>query len=169
MKPQKQPAHLSYCLCSLVSSSIVISVDLDMPGKFCLLSFCLLLVIQSFFEGQSASWDVAKKEQNRTKNRYGNIIACKKEVLHRRKRRGKRASSFYWFCASWVSLRLWEKRTLSCFVWFDRIWSIVRRHEKGHFQWLFLPHWNPFMSFLPLPVTISFLVLILSVAVSVTL
>lgn len=31
---------------------------------------------QSFFEGQSASWDVAKKEQNRTKNRYGNIIAC---------------------------------------------------------------------------------------------
>ncbi|XP_034555399.1 receptor-type tyrosine-protein phosphatase kappa isoform X3 [Notolabrus celidotus] len=33
------------------------------------------LVIQSLFEGQSASWDVAKKEQNRTKNRYGNIIA----------------------------------------------------------------------------------------------
>ncbi|KAG2467917.1 PTPRK phosphatase, partial [Polypterus senegalus] len=31
---------------------------------------------ESFFEGQSSSWDVAKKEQNRTKNRYGNIIAC---------------------------------------------------------------------------------------------
>ncbi|XP_034555397.1 receptor-type tyrosine-protein phosphatase kappa isoform X1 [Notolabrus celidotus] len=30
---------------------------------------------ESLFEGQSASWDVAKKEQNRTKNRYGNIIA----------------------------------------------------------------------------------------------
>ncbi|MEQ2165011.1 hypothetical protein GOODEAATRI_012574, partial [Goodea atripinnis] len=30
---------------------------------------------ESFFEGQSATWDVAKKEQNRTKNRYGNIIA----------------------------------------------------------------------------------------------
>ncbi|XP_046729559.1 receptor-type tyrosine-protein phosphatase kappa isoform X11 [Silurus meridionalis] len=30
---------------------------------------------ESFFEGQSASWDVAKKEHNRTKNRYGNIIA----------------------------------------------------------------------------------------------
>uniref|UniRef100_A0A8C5NG05 protein-tyrosine-phosphatase n=1 Tax=Gouania willdenowi TaxID=441366 RepID=A0A8C5NG05_GOUWI len=29
---------------------------------------------ESFFEGQSATWDVAKKEQNRTKNRYGNII-----------------------------------------------------------------------------------------------
>ena len=38
-------------------------------------------MIQSFFEGQSASWDVAKKEQNRTKNRYGNIIACKKAHL----------------------------------------------------------------------------------------
>lgn len=44
-----------------------------------LVLFRLLLVIQSFFEGQSASWDVAKKEQNRTKNRYGNIIACKQE------------------------------------------------------------------------------------------
>nr|XP_029487096.1 receptor-type tyrosine-protein phosphatase kappa isoform X12 [Oncorhynchus nerka] len=30
---------------------------------------------ESFFEGQSASWDVAKKDTNRTKNRYGNIIA----------------------------------------------------------------------------------------------
>uniref|UniRef100_A0A672RLW8 protein-tyrosine-phosphatase n=1 Tax=Sinocyclocheilus grahami TaxID=75366 RepID=A0A672RLW8_SINGR len=30
---------------------------------------------ESFFEGQSATWDAAKKEQNRTKNRYGNIIA----------------------------------------------------------------------------------------------
>lgn len=40
-----------------------------------------VLVIQSLFEGQSASWDVAKKEQNRTKNRYGNIIACKKAHL----------------------------------------------------------------------------------------
>ncbi|MEQ2284418.1 hypothetical protein AMECASPLE_021482 [Ameca splendens] len=34
---------------------------------------------ESFFEGQSATWDVAKKEQNRTKNRYGNIIACKQD------------------------------------------------------------------------------------------
>ena len=38
-------------------------------------------MIQSFFEGQSASWDVAKKEQNRTKNRYGNIIACKQALF----------------------------------------------------------------------------------------
>lgn len=37
---------------------------------------CFFFLWQSFFEGQSASWDVAKKEQNRTKNRYGNIIAC---------------------------------------------------------------------------------------------
>lgn len=37
--------------------------------------------MQSLFEGQSASWDVAKKEQNRTKNRYGNIIACKQHLF----------------------------------------------------------------------------------------
>nr|XP_033789919.1 receptor-type tyrosine-protein phosphatase mu isoform X8 [Geotrypetes seraphini] len=30
---------------------------------------------ESFFEGQSASWDSAKKDENRMKNRYGNIIA----------------------------------------------------------------------------------------------
>lgn len=32
--------------------------------------------LQSFFEGQSAPWDSAKKDENRMKNRYGNIIAC---------------------------------------------------------------------------------------------
>ncbi|XP_076838287.1 LOW QUALITY PROTEIN: receptor-type tyrosine-protein phosphatase mu-like [Brachyhypopomus gauderio] len=31
--------------------------------------------LQSFFEGQSAPWDSAKKDENRMKNRYGNIIA----------------------------------------------------------------------------------------------
>uniref|UniRef100_A0A3P8WNM5 Protein tyrosine phosphatase receptor type M n=1 Tax=Cynoglossus semilaevis TaxID=244447 RepID=A0A3P8WNM5_CYNSE len=31
---------------------------------------------ESFFEGQSAPWDSAKKDENRMKNRYGNIIAC---------------------------------------------------------------------------------------------
>lgn len=35
-----------------------------------------LFVSQSFFEGQSAPWDSAKKDENRMKNRYGNIIAC---------------------------------------------------------------------------------------------
>lgn len=45
-----------------------------------------LFVLQSLFEGQSASWDVAKKEQNRTKNRYGNIIACKQAKKKERER-----------------------------------------------------------------------------------
>ncbi|KAJ8287374.1 hypothetical protein COCON_G00000330 [Conger conger] len=36
---------------------------------------------ESFFEGQSASWDVAKKDQNRTKNRYGNIIASTADLV----------------------------------------------------------------------------------------
>ncbi|XP_072115242.1 receptor-type tyrosine-protein phosphatase mu-like isoform X1 [Mobula birostris] len=30
---------------------------------------------ESFYEGQSAAWDSAKKDENRMKNRYGNIIA----------------------------------------------------------------------------------------------
>ncbi|XP_032875744.1 receptor-type tyrosine-protein phosphatase mu isoform X5 [Amblyraja radiata] len=30
---------------------------------------------ESFYEGQSAPWDSAKKDENRMKNRYGNIIA----------------------------------------------------------------------------------------------
>ncbi len=36
----------------------------------------MFLSLQSFFEGQSAPWDSAKKDENRMKNRYGNIIAC---------------------------------------------------------------------------------------------
>uniref|UniRef100_A0A8C9Z4B3 Protein tyrosine phosphatase receptor type M n=1 Tax=Sander lucioperca TaxID=283035 RepID=A0A8C9Z4B3_SANLU len=35
---------------------------------------------ESFFEGQSAPWDSAKKDENRMKNRYGNIIACEIET-----------------------------------------------------------------------------------------
>lgn len=46
-----------------------------------------LVLIQSLFEGQSASWDVAKKEQNRTKNRYGNIIACESQPASEYKRK----------------------------------------------------------------------------------
>ncbi|XP_026054024.1 receptor-type tyrosine-protein phosphatase mu-like [Carassius auratus] len=38
-------------------------------------SLCVFLSPQSFFEGQSAPWDSAKKDENRMKNRYGNIIA----------------------------------------------------------------------------------------------
>uniref|UniRef100_A0A674C066 protein-tyrosine-phosphatase n=1 Tax=Salmo trutta TaxID=8032 RepID=A0A674C066_SALTR len=38
---------------------------------------------ESFFEGQSASWDVAKKDTNRTKNRYGNIIASHSNMANR--------------------------------------------------------------------------------------
>lgn len=60
----------------------------------CCNSFCVSL--QSFFEGQSASWDAAKKEQNRTKNRYGNIIACKSvgySLVH------LISGSFRWLCS----------------------------------------------------------------------
>ena len=53
-------SRCTHPLCSLVS----------------LLPFLSCLFSQSFFEGQSAPWDSAKKDENRMKNRYGNIIAC---------------------------------------------------------------------------------------------
>lgn len=40
------------------------------------LNVIFLSLFQSFFEGQTAPWDSAKMDENRMKNRYGNIIAC---------------------------------------------------------------------------------------------
>lgn len=38
---------------------------------------CFLFVcVQALAEGQTAPWETAKKDENRNKNRYGNIIAC---------------------------------------------------------------------------------------------
>lgn len=66
----------------VVSTSSVISLNVcGSTESGAIIQLSNLLLIQSLFEGQSASWDVAKKEQNRTKNRYGNIIACKKVSL----------------------------------------------------------------------------------------
>lgn len=36
--------------------------------------FCVF--VQALAEGQTAPWETAKKDENRNKNRYGNIIAC---------------------------------------------------------------------------------------------
>lgn len=65
-------ANSNYCCCADV---VRCDGNRSKLGSWCCNSFCVSL--QSFFEGQSASWDAAKKEPNRTKNRYGNIIACK--------------------------------------------------------------------------------------------
>lgn len=56
---------------------LVFRTDKPDPRKGVKFSLLVTFFFQSFFEGQSASWDVAKKDQNRAKNRYGNIIACK--------------------------------------------------------------------------------------------
>lgn len=37
----------------------------------------VLFVLQALPEGQTASWDTAKEDENRNKNRYGNIISCR--------------------------------------------------------------------------------------------
>lgn len=36
-----------------------------------------LFILQALPEGQTASWDTAKEDENRNKNRYGNIISCR--------------------------------------------------------------------------------------------
>ncbi len=37
---------------------------------------CVCVHVQALAEGQTAPWETAKKDENRNKNRYGNIIAC---------------------------------------------------------------------------------------------
>ena len=37
---------------------------------------CVCVRPQGLAEGQTAPWETAKKDENRNKNRYGNIIAC---------------------------------------------------------------------------------------------
>lgn len=58
--------------------SSCLTFSLSVPPSLSLFCFSLFRSFppQSFFEGQSAPWDSAKKDENRMKNRYGNIIAC---------------------------------------------------------------------------------------------
>lgn len=58
-------------LCFELQSSLVI-----VECYLLALNIIFLYLFQSFFEGQTAPWDSAKMDENRMKNRYGNIIAC---------------------------------------------------------------------------------------------
>lgn len=40
------------------------------------MSACVYVYVQALAEGQTAPWETAKKDENRNKNRYGNIISC---------------------------------------------------------------------------------------------
>ncbi|KAK3534872.1 hypothetical protein QTP86_032390, partial [Hemibagrus guttatus] len=48
----------------------------------------------SFFEGQSAPWDSAKKDENRMKNRYGNIIAYDHSRVRLQSLEGEQSSDY---------------------------------------------------------------------------
>ncbi|KAM6953435.1 receptor-type tyrosine-protein phosphatase mu-like isoform 2-T2 [Aplochiton taeniatus] len=49
---------------------------------------------ESFFEGQSAPWDSAKKDENRMKNRYGNIIAYDHSRVRLQPQEGETSSDY---------------------------------------------------------------------------
>uniref|UniRef100_A0AAQ4RQU4 Receptor-type tyrosine-protein phosphatase kappa n=1 Tax=Gasterosteus aculeatus aculeatus TaxID=481459 RepID=A0AAQ4RQU4_GASAC len=49
---------------------------------------------ESFFEGQSAPWDSAKKDENRMKNRYGNIIAYDHSRVRLQTLEGEQSSDY---------------------------------------------------------------------------
>ncbi|XP_028817943.1 receptor-type tyrosine-protein phosphatase mu-like isoform X8 [Denticeps clupeoides] len=49
---------------------------------------------ESFFEGQSAPWDSAKKDENRMKNRYGNIIAYDHSRVRLQPLEGEQSSDY---------------------------------------------------------------------------
>ncbi|KAL1006411.1 hypothetical protein UPYG_G00072040 [Umbra pygmaea] len=49
---------------------------------------------ESFFEGQSAPWDSAKKDENRMKNRYGNIIAYDHSRVRLQAMEGEQSSDY---------------------------------------------------------------------------
>ncbi|KAA0705113.1 Receptor-type tyrosine-protein phosphatase mu [Triplophysa tibetana] len=51
-------------------------------------------VSQSFFEGQAAPWDSAKKDENRMKNRYGNIIAYDHSRVRLQPLEGEQSSDY---------------------------------------------------------------------------
>uniref|UniRef100_A0A4W4E2Z5 protein-tyrosine-phosphatase n=1 Tax=Electrophorus electricus TaxID=8005 RepID=A0A4W4E2Z5_ELEEL len=49
---------------------------------------------ESFFEGQAAPWDSAKKDENRMKNRYGNIIAYDHSRVRLQALEGEQSSDY---------------------------------------------------------------------------
>uniref|UniRef100_A0A4W5QT98 protein-tyrosine-phosphatase n=1 Tax=Hucho hucho TaxID=62062 RepID=A0A4W5QT98_9TELE len=76
---------------------------------------------ESFFEGQSAPWDSAKKDENRMKNRYGNIIAYDHSRVRLQAIEGEQSSDYINANYVDVSLHL-ERRTkyfkvCACMLW----------------------------------------------------
>uniref|UniRef100_A0A3P8WU45 protein-tyrosine-phosphatase n=1 Tax=Cynoglossus semilaevis TaxID=244447 RepID=A0A3P8WU45_CYNSE len=67
---------------------------------------------ESFFEGQSAPWDSAKKDENRMKNRYGNIIAYDHSRVRLQSQDGESGSDY--INANFVDVSLTSTHRLFC-------------------------------------------------------
>uniref|UniRef100_A0A8C0LHT3 protein-tyrosine-phosphatase n=1 Tax=Canis lupus dingo TaxID=286419 RepID=A0A8C0LHT3_CANLU len=72
---KREPADVPYQTGQLHPAIRVADLLQHITQMKCAESYGFKEEYESFFEGQSAPWDSAKKDENRMKNRYGNIIA----------------------------------------------------------------------------------------------
>uniref|UniRef100_A0A3Q2HY11 protein-tyrosine-phosphatase n=1 Tax=Equus caballus TaxID=9796 RepID=A0A3Q2HY11_HORSE len=72
---KRQPADVPYQTGQLHPAIRVADLLQHITQMKCAEGYGFKEEYESFFEGQSAPWDSAKKDENRMKNRYGNIIA----------------------------------------------------------------------------------------------
>uniref|UniRef100_A0A8C8JP11 Receptor-type tyrosine-protein phosphatase kappa n=1 Tax=Oncorhynchus tshawytscha TaxID=74940 RepID=A0A8C8JP11_ONCTS len=80
---------------------------------------------ESFFEGQSAPWDSAKKDENRMKNRYGNIIAYDHSRVRLQAIEGEQSSDY--INANYVDVRPMQETVYDFWrmVWHENTATIV--------------------------------------------
>uniref|UniRef100_A0A4W6EJT4 protein-tyrosine-phosphatase n=1 Tax=Lates calcarifer TaxID=8187 RepID=A0A4W6EJT4_LATCA len=80
---------------------------------------------ESFFEGQSAPWDSAKKDENRMKNRYGNIIAYDHSRVRLQPQDGESSSDY--INANYVDVRPMQETVYDFWrmVWQENTAAIV--------------------------------------------
>uniref|UniRef100_A0A4W3J8T8 protein-tyrosine-phosphatase n=1 Tax=Callorhinchus milii TaxID=7868 RepID=A0A4W3J8T8_CALMI len=75
MQPQREAVDVPYQTGQLHPAIRVADLLQHITQMKCSEGYGFKEEYESFYEGQSAPWECAKKDENRVKNRYGNIIA----------------------------------------------------------------------------------------------